>query len=150
LVTCWISLEVLVDLLISGEPIIIPASPTTLFPLTIGKRYPLVSHALGVRHKPLRPRRETSGQGLSSNRCVPSSAQTFLVTKTREKGVCAAVFALCCMILWLAQPRANYYLIFGLPVSRVYTSVSEERGSQNALLITSPRRCSTLLSAVQN
>ncbi|KAH6902418.1 hypothetical protein BKA70DRAFT_1306851 [Coprinopsis sp. MPI-PUGE-AT-0042] len=68
LITCWLSLEVLVDLLISAS---------------------------GTSH---------------SDRIVKRLARVSVTN--------SSIFAFMCMILWLAQPRANYYLIFGLPVSR--------------------------------
>lgn len=39
-------------------------------------------------------------------------------------GLFTAVFAIMCMVLFLTCPGTQLYLIFGLPISRVYTSVS--------------------------
>lgn len=46
---------------------------------------------------------------------------------TQFVGLFTAVFAILCMILFLTRPGTQYYLIFGLPISRVYTSVSSFR-----------------------
>ncbi|KAJ3525437.1 hypothetical protein NMY22_g10580 [Coprinellus aureogranulatus] len=44
-----------------------------------------------------------------------------LMRASLQTGVCTGVFATMCMVLWLAKPGTMYYLIFGLPISRVYT-----------------------------
>ncbi|KAG2009546.1 hypothetical protein CC2G_012465 [Coprinopsis cinerea AmutBmut pab1-1] len=38
-----------------------------------------------------------------------------------QTGLCTAIFALMCLVLWLALPKTQYYMIFGIPISRVYT-----------------------------
>ncbi|TEB24020.1 hypothetical protein FA13DRAFT_1739530 [Coprinellus micaceus] len=44
-----------------------------------------------------------------------------LMRTSLQTGVCTGLFATMCMALWLAKPGTMYYLIFGLPISRVYT-----------------------------
>ncbi|RXW16288.1 hypothetical protein EST38_g9569 [Candolleomyces aberdarensis] len=46
------------------------------------------------------------------NRLMRTSVQT---------GVCTSVFAILCMVLFLVKPGTQYYLMFGLPIPRVYT-----------------------------
>ncbi|TFK26891.1 hypothetical protein FA15DRAFT_587525 [Coprinopsis marcescibilis] len=45
-----------------------------------------------------------------------------LIRLSVQTGLCTAIFALLCMILWLTLPNTHWYLLFGLPISRVYTS----------------------------
>lgn len=44
-----------------------------------------------------------------------------LMRTSLQTGLCTGIFATLCMILFLARPGTQYYLMFGLPISRVYT-----------------------------
>ncbi|KAH6885097.1 hypothetical protein BKA70DRAFT_1445319 [Coprinopsis sp. MPI-PUGE-AT-0042] len=60
--------------------------------------------------------RKEASESTQSNRVIRRLGRVAIQT-----GLCSSIFAIICMVLWLVRPRANWYLIFGLPIGRVYT-----------------------------